>query len=180
MTRAAPLPRDAGLTLIELLVAMAIFAVIGVAGLAVLDTVLNVNARTDGRLERLAQVDRALLVVRRDLAQAQPTGLTLDGTELRFVRAEGADAVQEMTVVLDDSRLIRSLPRGGAAPLDQVLLTGVEALNWRMLDAGRTWHETWEGGGDAALAAELTLTFSQDGGAAQVTRLMALPSAVRR
>ena len=68
---------DAGLSLIEVLVSLAIFAVIGVAGLTVLDTVARTGENTEGRLERLADIDRAFLVIRRDLAQIAPIDVTL-------------------------------------------------------------------------------------------------------
>ena len=70
----APAPggrdREAGVTLTEVLVALVLFALIGGAGLAVLDQVLRVQARTDGRLERLAEVQRAMHLLTLDFMQA--------------------------------------------------------------------------------------------------------------
>ena len=109
MTRAAPLPRDAGLTLIELLVAMAIFAVIGVAGLAVLDTVLNVNARTDGRLERLAQVDTVVFDKTGTLTAGAPVPTNLD-----------AHDPASLSQVL-------ALAEGSSHPLSRALTTALRA-----------------------------------------------------
>ena len=64
--RAAP-PGDAGFTLVEMLVALALFAAIGLAGFTVLDTVVRVRGGTEGRLERLGEIDRALALLTLDL-----------------------------------------------------------------------------------------------------------------
>ena len=73
--------QEAGVTLIEMLVALSLFALVGIASFTTLDTILRVRERTDGRLEHLAQLDRALLVFGRDIVQADPGTVTLrDGS----------------------------------------------------------------------------------------------------
>ena len=56
-----------------MLVALVLFALIGGAGLAVLD-----QARTDGRLERLADVQRAMHLLTLDFMQATGGSLGLE------------------------------------------------------------------------------------------------------
>ncbi len=177
-------PRDAGLTLIEMLVAMAIFAVIGVAGLGILDTVLRTNERTEGRLERLAEIDRALLILRRDLAQLAPAAVTLSDDTLTFERS-GAERPVGIRFALDeDGTLTRRLRDDGGDPAVQTLLTDVSTADWRLMDGARIWQESWPpGSGPAApIAAELTLTLRLPlaSDPVSVTRLIALPESARR
>ena len=170
---------EAGVTLIEVLVSLAIFAVIGIAGLTVLDTVARTGARTDGRVERLAQIDRAFLVVRRDLAQIGPSDTRLAEGALTFRRLAGDRAFQ-VTYRIDDTALLRDIGQGSAAPMAQRMLTGVAAMRWRLLDARGDWIEDWPPAGTAARprAAELTLDLWRDGLDAPqtVTRVFPLPA----
>lgn len=172
---------DAGVTLIEVLVSLAIFAVIGIAGLTVLDTVARTGERTDGRLERLAEIDRAFLVIRRDLAQISglDTRLNDDGLAFRRLDAEGSFSVLYHA---DDSALTRQIKHSDPAPMDQLLLAGVRDVQWRLLDSSRRWTPLWPPEGVSApqrpLAAELSLEVTRDGMdlPQSVTRIFALPA----
>lgn len=170
--------REAGLTLIEVLVSLAIFAVIGVAGLTVLNTVARTGERTDGRLERLAEVDRAFLVIRRDLAQIKPSSTRLAEDNLGFLRlsSEGPWRVEYR---LEDTTLIREITLDAAAPVAQEVLTGVASIQWRLMSAKRQWVDEWplEGAKQhSARAAELMLDIWRDENNApqSVTRLFPL------
>ena len=99
---------DAGMTLIEMLVALAILSVIGVAGLTMLDTTLNVQRRTEGRLDRIEEIDRALTVLRRDLATAAPGFAVLDEGGLTFLRAT-TDAPLSLRIALEEGTLTRQV-----------------------------------------------------------------------
>ncbi len=176
---------DAGLSLIEVLVSLAIFAVIGVAGLAVLDTISRTSERTEGRLERLADIDRAFLVIRRDLAQITRTQITLDADGIAFGRLRGdGDGSVRLAFALDGTTLTRQVDQAGADPVRQSLLNGVIAVEWRLLDGARRWHPVWPpAGADTTaypppLAAELTLDILQPQSEAPqpVTRLIVLPA----
>ncbi|MDF1727665.1 MAG: type II secretion system protein GspJ [Sulfitobacter sp.] len=175
-SRRAP---DAGLSLIEVLVSLTIFAVIGVAGLAVLNTVARTGERTEGRLERLADIDRTFLIIRRDLMQMQGAEVTLDGGSLRFRRQTEEDPVG-VAYLLQEDRLTRQIDRPGQAEVDQLLLEGVARSEWSLMDAGRSWQQQWPPGVDGPptrpRAAELALTLTVEGqGAPQtVTRLFTL------
>jgi general secretion pathway protein J len=72
----------AGLTLVEMLVARVLFAMVGIASFTTLDTIIRVRDRTEGRLEQLAQIDCALQLFSRDLTQSVRGGITGDGTAL--------------------------------------------------------------------------------------------------
>ena len=53
MTQQVHRDTEAGLTLVEVLVALALFSLIGLAGFTMLDNILRVQSGTQGRLERL-------------------------------------------------------------------------------------------------------------------------------
>lgn len=172
--------RDSGLTLIEVLVSLAIFAVIGVAGLTVLTTVARTGERTDGRLERLAEIDRAFLVIRRDLAQIEPSDTRLADGTLRFQRLH-SDGSWKVTYRLDDTTLIREISLDTAPPVAQQVLSGVASIEWRLMDAGRQLTDTWPVEGaeqQRPKAAELMLdVWREERDMPQrVTRLFPLPA----
>ncbi len=172
---------EAGVTLIEVLVSLAIFAVIGIAGLTVLDTVARTGERTDGRLERLAEIDRAFLVIRRDLAQISglDTQLNEEGLAFRRLDADGSFAVRYFSEDVDLNRQVRRTDPTG---MDQLLLTGVRDVRWRLLDASKRWTPLWPPEGISApqrpLAAELSLEVTRDGMdlPQSVTRIFPLPA----
>lgn len=172
---------DAGVSLIEVLVSLAIFAIIGVAGLAVLNTVTGTGERTDGRLDRLAELDRAFLVISRDLEQVSTAEMTLDGSILAFQRTAAEQNI-EMVLLLDQATLTRRIEVADGTSVDQQLLTGVTELEWRVMDRTKRWHETWPPAGVEAPgrphAAELTLAVLRAESAAPqpLTRLILLPA----
>ncbi|QFT61981.1 type II secretion system protein GspJ [Roseivivax sp. THAF30] len=177
---------DAGLTLVEVLVALALFALVSVAGLTMLDTVIRVNDRTASRLERLAEIDRALLVLRRDLAQMAPGPVTLNEAGLAFSRSFEAGPAR-IAVRLADGALMRDLPAAsGTAASQQRLLTGVTEARWRILSTSRTWYQEWpaDAASEGALpvAAEVTLDLleKEPGTGGSLLRLFILPEAARR
>lgn len=67
-----------GFTLIEVLVALAIFALIGVASVSVVTNVANAQRETERSLEALQQLQMAMLTVERDFRQAIPRAMNLD------------------------------------------------------------------------------------------------------
>lgn len=60
---------QAGFTLIEMIVALALLALISLAGFGLIQTVLTAQRRTEGRLERLARLERALYLIDADFGQ---------------------------------------------------------------------------------------------------------------
>jgi general secretion pathway protein J len=94
--------RDArGFTLLELLIAIAIFALLGLGTYRMLDTVLRTDAATRAQEQDLRELVRALAAFERDLLQAQPrpirdrfgdvrpalVGEVLDSAAVEFTRS---------------------------------------------------------------------------------------------
>ena len=156
---------DAGLSLVEMLVALVLFALVGLASFAMLDAIIRARDRTEGRLADIAQLDRALTLFSRDLGQSLD-GQTLADRELGF-RSYESGAVIQMRYWLHDGALLRSLQTdGAAAPLDQVLIDGVAAVQWRFLDAAGQWADSWPppaGGQGGPRAVEMQLTLARPG-----------------
>ena len=129
----APAPggrdREAGVTLTEVLVALVLFALIGGAGLAVLDQVLRVQARTDGRLERLAEVQRAMHLLTLDFMQATGGSLGSSDGAVAFRRSGGPGGMA-VRYGLDGADLTRSVS-GSSGEARQVVLSGVDAARWQ-------------------------------------------------
>lgn len=67
-----------GFTLIEVLVALAIFALIGVASVSVVSNVANAQKETERSLAALQQLQLAMLTIERDFRQAIPRAMNLD------------------------------------------------------------------------------------------------------
>lgn len=176
----------AGVTLIEVLVALALFALIGTAGFAVLDQVLRVQSGTEGRLDHLAELQRAMHLTTRDFMQAEGGSLTFTDGVLTFRRpGGGAGGSDEIAVSygLEDGTLVRSLSGSRSeAPARQALIGGVETLSWTFYAPGAGWVETWPStpetpGNPAAVALDVTL-----GGAAlsgHLRRVAILPAEPR-
>lgn len=137
--RATPAPRDrqAGVTLIEMLVAIAICALIGLAGFGMLDAILRVNERAEGDLDRLADLDRTFFVLGRDLVAADALGLRLEDGELRIGTPEGGTLRYELV----GTSFRRHL---GAEGDGQLLAGGVAAADWRVLDTLGDWTGEWQ------------------------------------
>lgn len=78
-----------GFTLIEILVAMAIFTLIGLASTGLLTTVIDSNDLSAQRFEKLQQLQRAMITIERDILQAVPRSVRLEGQKNQIVMAGG-------------------------------------------------------------------------------------------
>ena len=169
-------PRDAGFTLVELMISLALFALIAVAGLALVDSVLGVQGRTEVRLDRLADLQRTMLVVQGDLEQIARGDLKGGGPSIDFTRA--APGIGGPPVVVSYAIAEGALTRS-SGPATQVLLRGVNGARWRFFDGG--WVDRWPiASGEAARAwpraVELELTLaSGPGPQGSLRRVVLLP-----
>lgn len=78
-----------GFTLIEILVAMAIFTLIGLASTGLLTTVIDSNTLSQERFEKLQLLQRAMVTIERDIQQAVSRSVRVDGEKREIVMAGG-------------------------------------------------------------------------------------------
>ncbi len=163
-------PRQSGFTLVELLVAMAIFAIISVLALGGLNAVATQQSLTRAKLEELARLQRAFEYLYRDFSQVYPrpvrdelgqdreAALLADGRQdylLRLTRGGWRNpaglprgSLQRVQYRLEAGQLMREywpvLDRPlGMEPYSEVLLDGVDRLAIEFLDADGQWREQW-------------------------------------
>lgn len=129
---------EEGFTLLELIISLGLFALIAVAGLGLLDSVLNVQGRTETRLSRLADLQRAMFVVQSDLDQITRGEVSGGAGSIAFTRIAGGLGGPPVPVRYDAAQgvLARS------APQPQMLLHGVAEAKWRFRDGNR-WIDRW-------------------------------------
>lgn len=177
----------AGVTLIEMLVALALFALIGSAGYSVLGQLIAVQDRTAGRLERLGAIERTMQVVTQDFLFAEGASVAGTATSVALRRTAG-DGEVRVRYVLEGSTLMRLVSSGSDAPLvRQSLLSGVGAVEWRFFDGSAGWLAAWppadateepaEPVNPAAVSMDLRLTGPGLGGI--VRRVALLPAAAK-
>ena len=160
--------RARGFTLVEMLTALAIFAVIGLMAGQIIASMVDVAEHTQGRAEELAGVQRAVYIVGRDIEQMARrsirgnTGNTIDpvliggtGLLLELTRRgwqNPLDAprseVQRVGYALYRDQLVRLywpvLDRAPTtAPLAQVLLDGVTDVDFVAHDVLEEEHTFW-------------------------------------
>ena len=195
--------RQHGFTLLELLVAVAIFAVLAAMAYGGLSTVLNTSERASAMADRVKALQLAEAWLERDIGQfvdrpirddygdtrpafeiASPEGGVFSLTHGGWRNPSGQvrSHLQRVSYGLDDDVLVRASWRSldrppGEEPLRAELLTGVDSLEVRLLDAQGEWNTAWPplNSADTApipIAVEVTLRLDDLG---TITRVFALP-----
>jgi general secretion pathway protein J len=163
-------PKDSGFTLIELMVALFIFAMLAAAGVSLLSFGVRAQAAATQRLEDIADLRRFSTLLASDLAQALPRiARGPDGQPVRaftgndgrsdpllmgYVRSgwtnpDGAPraGIQRVDVTFVDGRLTRTaypMVDGSVAPAGVVLADRVEQLTMRYRDRKGEWRPRWD------------------------------------
>lgn len=174
---------EAGFTLIELIISLALFGLIAMAGLALVDALMGIRDRTEGRLDRLAEIQRAMYVIDNDLSQASNGPIAGDANAVSFNRplaAEGGMPVQ-VHYQLGSGVLLRSLRGRGLPQGAQRVLQGVGTIRWSYYRPQGGWIDHWPADADqadswpAAIAADIALA---PGGTVRgsVRRVVSLPA----
>jgi general secretion pathway protein J len=86
-----PQNHKGGFTLIEILVAMAIFTIIGLASTGVLNSVINSDQLSSERFEKLEELQRAMLTIERDILQIVPRKVRINSEPVSAVISGGED-----------------------------------------------------------------------------------------
>ncbi len=158
-----------GFTLLELLIAIAIFALLGLGTYRMLDSVLQTDKVTRAHEAQLRELVRAMAVFERDLLQvlARPVrdpfgevrpallGDDSDGSSIELTRAGWRNPLTQPRSTLQRVRWQRSGEQWqrqywrvldqaqDSQPQLQQALEGVTSLELRYLDDKGVWHEVW-------------------------------------
>lgn len=159
----------AGFTLLELIVAISIFAILAAMAYSGLNNVLTTRQRTEQAADRLIALQRAFTFMARDIQQiinrpvvdelgtqiAAVIGhslgehlIELTRTGWRNPAAAPRSNLQRVAWGLENERLVRiywtALDRAQDTPVvKQVMLDGVTEMSLRYLDAKDEWHDAW-------------------------------------
>lgn len=167
LSRAREADRSKGFSLIELIVALAVFAALAAAAYGGLSEIARVRGALAERQDRFATVVRAVSTFERDLRQAVSRPVRGNGrgeelpalagaadrielTRLGFAnpRAEPRSNLERVAYALDARRLMRGrYPVLDRAPqtvaTSTALFDNVDGLRLRYLGNDATWRDTW-------------------------------------
>lgn len=121
-------PGSAGFTLVELLVSLLLFALISLAGVGLVETVIRVQERTEGRGERLAEIQRARFLLAADLEQIV-AGPVMEEETFTFLRGSAAGPYR-VAYRFADGTLFRE-----AGTVAAPMLSGLSQFSLRYLKA---------------------------------------------
>ena len=90
-------PNNKGFTLLEVLIAIAIFSVISLSSFTIFDTVLSSEESSRSRTDRMNEFQRAFLLIERDLTQIARRTIRINGEEPLddFLHTDGASFLSE-------------------------------------------------------------------------------------
>jgi general secretion pathway protein J len=194
-----------GFTLLELLVALAIFAVLSAMAYGGLNSVMRSRQGVEVKAQRLADVQTALTIMERDLEQTLPRAVrdqygdptkifqvsSYGDYKLEFTRAGWNNPfpsekrirslMQRVAYGVKENQLLRTywfdLDRGYESPsFETVLLDKVKAMDLRFVDQELEWQNDWPVlGSKQVLPNAVEVTLDVEG-LGHITRLFRLPA----
>ncbi|AMO55817.1 type II secretion system minor pseudopilin GspJ [Endozoicomonas montiporae] len=161
--------RSRGFTLIELMIAILIFAMISTAAYKLFDSVSRAQQVTDGILDHLDVLQRTMVVIEKDLIQVAPRPVRDEfGDRQKAVQAPGRNGelleftrfgwrnplqeirsnMQRVAYALEEEELVRyywlMLDRApDPVVVRQVLMQGVTGVRLKFMDEKKRWQSTW-------------------------------------
>lgn len=158
-----------GFTLLELILAIAIFAVVSVLTYSGLSSVIQTSQVTEESADELRQLQLAMVFVRRDIMQIVPRQVnngsgqlseavisTQGDSLLEFTRdgnPNPADSLrstlQRVRYIIEDDQWFRlswnKLDRtDNEEPQKQLLLDKMTNLSFRFMNSQKQWQDTWQ------------------------------------
>ncbi len=175
---------ETGFTLIEMMVALVIFAMIAAAGVALLSFGVRAQGSAAARLDDVAGLRRMSVLLANDLAQSVPrVARSGDGAILRaftgndgrsdplvmgYVRSGWTNpdnlprpAIQRVDITLNNGRLERrayAAPDGSSASTTILLADKVSSVSMRYRDKHGDWRARWDNGDIASSPAAVEMT----------------------
>lgn len=149
---------QAGFTLLELVIAIAIFALLGVGCWRLFDGVIRAERSNNAHEQALRGVQRAVSLIERDVLHLQTSvkapGLALYPNQLNLRRAnwrnplgQPRSELQDVSYRLENGVLWRySQGLEGGELQQQKLLSDVRDLRWRLYDRNVGWRNDWPTG----------------------------------
>jgi len=177
--------KQRGFSLLELVIALAIFAVLGLASWGLFDSVLRVQQGTTAHERELRSLQRAVAVIERDLLHVTAQPMVLAPPLLQFQRSHWRNPLdqprserQALTYRLDGGVLWRESQGEGTEFVQrQKLLEGVRELSWRLFDSQSGWVALWPAGQDAKAPMALEVQVSV-GRFESIRRVLPMPGAL--
>ncbi|MEJ5060379.1 MULTISPECIES: type II secretion system protein GspJ [unclassified Pseudomonas] len=171
--------KQAGFTLLELVIALAIFALLGLASWTLFDGVVRVQQGTTAHEREFRSLQRAVAVIERDLLHITEQPIVLVQNQLQLQRSNWRNPLdqprserQALTYRLDNGALWRdSQGEGTLIVQQQKLLDDVRYLSWRLFDSQSGWRSDQRG--TLPLALEMQVS---TGRFEAIRRVLVLPS----
>jgi len=183
----SPYCHQQGFTLLELIISIAIFAVVSVLTYSGLSSVIQTSQVTEESADKLRQLQLAMIFVRRDIMQIVPRQVNdgsgqlqeafvsrLGESILEFTRDGNPNpanrlrsTLQRVRYIIEDEKWFRLSWNNidhtqNEEPQKQLLLDNVIALEFRFLNSQKQWQDTWQKENIAGRSIELPIAIEMN------------------